>query len=476
VSNLGFPIHHRNTNRLSDYVPCKTPLNMTISVNGKAIPLHPLDLTTGPDKSSQTCVGSIQAADDLLSSARIGDMILGVPFLRNVYTVLAHDVPLANGSFDTQSAQNHQPFQLRPRLGVMGLTDPGVAMDEFHTVRVLGQPLSTSGSPNGSKPPSSGGASNRGLSVGLKVLIGLVSVFALALLLFAVRFWWQRRKWNKSLAKLQLDSDDGSGAEGQSHPSGGVPLQRVQSGAADTSGLTTAQLRDLKLDEYMSRKGVHSNYAVDTSRTMVETDDRDNGEEMLVDEFGLVYFGKPGKEKKGKSSTNTLRSFPSFPDQATTVGMGIGELDEARLSRRFGLTAFPPAPPGIPETEDSSTRRGDHFRASGGSNPSESLLGSQSRSSVGWNEHPFPVVEPPLRETVGQGWREGPGMGDTMVGVGAHHHRGSSDWSNYSAQPTSTSGELPVHGVHRHLRAQSSFDHTAEDPLLPPSLHGRNDA
>lgn len=467
--NLAFPINQRYTNRFSDYVPCKTPLNMTISVNGMAIPLHPLDLTMGPDKPSQTCVGSIQAADDLLRSARIGDMILGVPFLRNVYTVLAHDIPLANGSFDTQSAQNHQPFYLRPRLGLMGLTDPAVAMDEFHTVRVLGQPLSTSGSPNGSKPSPSGSTSNHGLSVGLKALIGLVSVFAFALLLFAVRFWWQRRKWNKSLEKLQLDTDNGSGDEGQSHPPGGVPLERVQSGAVDTSGLTTAQLRDLTLDEYMSRKGVHSTYAEDTSRTMVETD---NGEEMLVDEFGLVYFGKSGK-KKGKSST-TLRSFPSFPDQATTVGMGIGELDETRLSRRFGLTAFPPTPPGIPEVEGSSTRRSDHFRASSGSNPSESLIDSQPRSSVGWNDQPFPVVEPPFRENVG--WREGPGMGDTMVGVGAHHHRGSSDWSNYAAQPTSTSDGLPAPGVYRHSRAQSSFDHTAEDPLLPPSLHGRNGA
>ena len=461
---------------LSDYVPCKTPLNMTISVNGKPIPLHPLDLTTGPGGPSQTCVGSIQAADDLLRSAHIGDMILGVPFLRSVYTVLAHDVPLANGSFDTQSAQNHQPFQLRPRLGVMGLTDPGVAMDEFHTVRVLGRPLSTSGSPNGSKPPPPGGASNHGLSVGLKVLIGLVSVFALALLLFAVRFWWQRRRWNKSLEKLQLDPDNGSDAESGSHPSGGVPLGRVRSGAADPSGLTTAQLRDLKLDEYMSRKGVRSTYAVDTSRTMVETDNRDNGEEMLVDEFGLVYFGKSGKEKKGKSSTTTLRSFPSFPDQATTFGMGIGELDEARLSRRFGLAAFPQTPPGILEMEGSSTRRSDHFRTSSGSNPSESLLASQSRSSVGWTDHPFPVVEPPLREDVSRGWREGPGTGDTMVGVGAHHRRGSSDWSNYAEQPTLTSDGLPAPGVHRHLRAQSSFDHTAEDPLLPPSLHGHNGA
>ena len=441
---------------------------MTISVNGRAIPLHPLDLTTGP---SDTCVGTIQAADDLLVSAHVGDMILGVPFLRNVYMVLAHDVPLANGSFDTQAANNNQSFQIRPRLGVMDLTDPGVALDEFHTVRVLGRPLSTSGSPNGPKPLPSGGTSSNGLSVGLKALIGLVSVFAFALLLFAVRFWWQRRRWNKSLEKIQLDTDNGSGAENPSHPPGGVPLERVHSEAADSSGLTAAQLRDIRLDEYMSRRGIGSTYTTDTSPTMVETDNRDNGEEMLVDEFGLVYFGKPGKGKKAKSST-TLRSFPSFPDQATKVGMGIGELDEARLSRRLGLTAFPPSSTGVLEMDGSGTRRNDHFRTPSGPNPSESLLAPQSRSSAGWIDHPFPAVEPPFREDAGQGWREGPGTDDTMVGVGAYNNRRSSN----AARPTSMSSELSPPGVHRHLRASSSFDHMPEDPLLPPPLQGHNGA
>jgi hypothetical protein len=55
-------------------------------------------------------------------------------------------------------------------------------MDEFHTVRVLGQPLSSAGTPDsGSKPSSSEGVSSHGLSVGLKVLLGLVGAFALAL-------------------------------------------------------------------------------------------------------------------------------------------------------------------------------------------------------------------------------------------------------------------------------------------------------
>jgi len=480
------PIHQQNNNKFSDYVPCKTPLNMTISANGMDIPLHPLDLTTGQDRSSQTCIGTIQAADDIMSSAHLGDMILGVPFLRNVYTVLAHDIPLANGSFDTEAAKNNQTFNLRPRLGLISLTDPGVAMDEFHTVRVLGRPLSSAGSPdNGSEQPASGGVSNRGLSVGLKVLLGLVGAFALALLLFAVRFWWQRKKWNKSLGKVrQLDAINGSDVENPSDSPEDV--ERVHSGATDTGGFSAAQLRDFKLDEYMSRQGTHSTYTEDTLRTKVGPDDQDHGEEMLVDEFGLVYFGRPGKGKKGRDST-TSRSFSSFPDQATMVGMGIGEPDEARLSRRLGLTAFPPASPGLLGMEGSSRRRSDqsstYFRASSGPNPSEPLLASRSSPWVGWNDSYPPAVESPITEDGGPGQGGEFGERDSMVGVGAYNRRRSSSEGSDPARPTSSrtrtsSNGPPISGTPRHSRIQSSFDHTVADPLLsPPSpLDGCNRA
>jgi len=449
---------------------------MTISANGMTIPLHPLDLTTGQDRSSQMCIGTIQAADELLSSStRLGDMILGVPFLRNVYTVLAHDVPFANGSFDTEATKN---LQINPRLGLISLTDPEVAMDEFHTVRVLGQPLSSAGSPDsGSTPSSSDGVSNHGLSVGLKVLLGLVGAFALALLMFAIRFWWQRKKWNKSLRKVrQLEASGVSDAENPSGSPGDVPLEHAQSGAAGSSGLTAAQLRDLKLDEFMSRKAIHSTYTVDTSRTKVEPDNQDYGEEMLVDEFGLVYFGRPGKEKKGRNSASS-RSFSSFPDQVTMVGMGIGEPDEARLSRRLGFTTFPPSSPGPPETDGSSHRGSEqpsaHFRVSGGPNPLEPLLTSQSRSSVGWNDSYFPTAESPFREA-GPGWGEESGIRDSMVGVGAYGRRRSSSGGNDLTRPTSSrtrtsSSGLRTSSTPRHFRAQSSFDHKVEDPLLPPS-------
>ena len=435
---------------------------MTISINDMDISLHPLDLTISQGISSQTCLGVIQAADDLLSSTRAGDMILGVPFLRNVYTVLAHDIPFANGSFDTESINNNETFQIRPRLGLINLTDPGVALDEFHTVRVLGQPLSSSGS-HDSRPKhsTSGGAS--GLSVGLKVLLALVGVFSFALLLFAIRFLWQRRKWKRS--PRMLDADSHSGAQDSSNS----PDESALSGLEDSS---KNHMRNPELDEYMSRKALHSTYTVDTMQTKVEPDNRDNGEEMLVDEFGLVYFGRPGKGKKGRNSA-TSSLFSSFPDQATMVGMGIGDPDGTRLSQRFGFTAFPLSSPGLPGIEESVRRRSNqsngHTRIPSGINPAEPLLAP--RSSVGWSDSYFPIVDALQREGVGQGWDEDPGTRDSMVGVGAHDRHVPFNAGICLTSPTTqtSSGGLPTPGMSRHSRLPSSFDHTVEDPLLPPS-------
>jgi hypothetical protein len=443
---------------------------MTISVDGMAIPLHPLDLTTSQGVSSQTCIGTIQAADELLSSTGGGDMILGVPFLRNVYTVLAHDVPSANGSFDTNAMNNNETFQIRPRLGLMNLTDPSVALDEFHTVRVLGKPLSSTGS-NGQKHSTEGAP---GLSVGLKVLLGLVGVLALAISLFAVRFWWQRRKWKNSPDTLDIGGS--SDSENPYHLPNTTLLGRVSSGVVDPRPTLS---RGLGIDEYLPQKGSHSIYTTDSTQTKVEPDSQDNSEELLVDEFGLVYFGIPGKGKKGRTST-TSRSFSSFPDQATLVGMGIGEPDEARLSQRFGFAAFPPPSSRLSEMEVSSHCRSDqsstHSRIPSGLNSSEPLLTSQRRSSDEWADHHSPVVDVLPDEDPGTGWGEEFGMRDSMAGVGAHNRRRSSNGGIDPGQQTSLgtriSSEGPSTSVPRHSRLRSSFDHTVEEPLLPlPNSH-----
>ncbi|KAF8551129.1 acid protease [Imleria badia] len=171
------------------YVPCATPLNMTITLDGQnELPLHPLDLTAEPagQSSSQYCTGLIQTdPSKLTATSDIGDMILGVPFMRNVYTVMAYEQPDANGTFNT-SVQ----FGTQPTLGLLGLTNATLAMEEFDQVRVLNQPLGSGSSQQGSSSESSGPQ----FSIGAKILIGLVSFFVLCLAMFALRCFFARKR------------------------------------------------------------------------------------------------------------------------------------------------------------------------------------------------------------------------------------------------------------------------------------------
>ena len=94
-----------------DYVPCTTPINMTVTLyNIPEQPLHPLDLTYTTSSSSATCIGAIQTANGALdSNTHVADLILGVPFLRNTYTVLAFDQPYTNGTFPNMTGKDTNP-------------------------------------------------------------------------------------------------------------------------------------------------------------------------------------------------------------------------------------------------------------------------------------------------------------------------------------------------------------------------------
>ena len=176
-----------------DYVPCTTPLNMTITLNGyPEMPLHPLDLTTQSqtDPSSSNCVGLIQTYGGAMNaSPGVSDMILGVAFLRNVYTVMAFDVPDAHGVFPA----NPNSANLQPRVGLLSLTNATRAMQEFHNVRVLNKPLSS-----GNSSPTSA-TSSRKLSVGVDVLLALLSIIVACVALFGLRWFYVRRQLRKGL-------------------------------------------------------------------------------------------------------------------------------------------------------------------------------------------------------------------------------------------------------------------------------------
>ncbi|KAH7884929.1 aspartic peptidase domain-containing protein [Phlebopus sp. FC_14] len=247
------------------YVPCDTPLNMTITLDGQPeLPIHPLDLTNEPSgqSDSQYCIGLIQSDDSQLTpTSDIGDMILGVPFMRNVYTVMAYEQPDANGVFDTSVHTG-----THPTLGLLGLTNITQALDEFHTVRVLNQPLSG----GQSQQSTSSSASEPKLSVGVVVLVALVGFFALCVLLFGLRCFLARRQWRKrsAVAPREGEADARTG-------SGSYQLTRRHSRASVDEADGNA-LRALTFSSSLRKEQI-SQYTVDTSQTRVEDPASDIG-------------------------------------------------------------------------------------------------------------------------------------------------------------------------------------------------------
>ncbi|EIW81636.1 acid protease [Coniophora puteana RWD-64-598 SS2] len=254
------------------YVPCATPLNMTITLDGQpAFPLHPLDLTNEPQGQSnaQNCIGLIQANDELLTaSSSVGDMVLGVPFLRSVYTVMAYEHPKSDGTFNTSVSTG-----INPILGMKGLTNSTQAMQEFYNVRVLNQPLSGGG---GSPQSSSGGGKK--FSTGLAVLVGLLSFFGLCLALFGARFLMMRRKMRQQAALAAL------GTKG------------------DPDGDANGGFTGYQLARRHSHSPSRSSYDANDSTLRPSTYNSDKGSKFAAGEFGF----RNSKHSGGDGSNTSL--------------------------------------------------------------------------------------------------------------------------------------------------------------------------
>lgn len=242
---------------------------MTITLDDRPeLPLHPLDLTAEPptDNNAEFCIGLIQAADDQLADPRsgIGDMILGVPFMRNTYTVMAYTLPNHDGSFSpVNTSVDMQPIQ--PRLGLMSLTDPTNALDEFNTVRVLNQPLTADGGGTSTSHIHAGG---KKLSVGIIVLIALLGFFALCCVLFLARWLVYRRMYKK-----QRERDR---QEGLSDDKRALAYQLARRRSSELVGMPDEDtLRAMRYEAYMKKE-----------RAMSYSSRNQNGPDQL-DEFGV---------------------------------------------------------------------------------------------------------------------------------------------------------------------------------------------
>ncbi|KAF8888717.1 aspartic peptidase domain-containing protein [Gymnopilus junonius] len=314
------------------YVSCTTPLNMTITIDSRPpISLHPLDLTSYPTSSSSDpnpnsskfCVGLIQTADSALSnpSSSIGDMILGVPFLRNVYTVMAYTPPNSDGTF--------------PNVG--NETNDGGA----------GQVPIESGVPTSSNTGSSGNTKTVGgkhMSVGIWVLVGLAAFCFLCGSLFGIRYFLFRRRFRraggragrKTAYRLARSNFGGSNrtlalGDGVVPVPGGAPEDEMR--YRSMLAARKEKRSNSTVDSDRTRVGVGAEAEAEADGSFLDMKGQDGGEEGDdADEFGYVRRSK-------RISTNSQGSDDFDPRAATMVGSGARRGSHHSADDRDEITA-----------------------------------------------------------------------------------------------------------------------------------------
>ena len=175
-----FNLYRSLSNPLADYVPCKTPITVSMTIGQIRLPLHPIDMSQPPsnDPSTTSCIGTIQANPSIDQGKLPGDIILGVPFLRNVYVV--HDL----GSVDGTSRG--------PRFGLASLTNATLAATEFQNMRVKN--LNPDGSSTGQSGNSPEQPTGDGTKTAFKIGVSILGFVVVCGVLFGVLRWSMRRR------------------------------------------------------------------------------------------------------------------------------------------------------------------------------------------------------------------------------------------------------------------------------------------
>ena len=267
---------------------------MTITLDNRSeTPLHPLDLTGEPPRGNagQFCIGLIQTADGQLSSpGAIADIVLGVPFMRNVYTVMAYSVPDSNGSFTAVNNSDGGLTQaITPRLGLMSLTDPTKALQEFHNVRVLNQPMD-----GGSNTPTSD-VGEKKLPVGMIALVSLLSFLGLCAMLFASRWFLLRRAQRKAVNPKSTNDDKVAYMLTRNSPS----RRERAAGVGSCEGFSEDELRRMRFEAYVrnGKKKFSSLSTMSSDRTMVANHEGTKYGRLYDDPEGME-FGQLNPTKK----------------------------------------------------------------------------------------------------------------------------------------------------------------------------------
>ena len=352
--------HHFNLyrsvyNPLADYIPCKTPITVSITIGQLRLPLHPIDMSQPPsnDPSSTSCVGTIQADASIDQGKLPGDIILGVPFLRNVYVV--HDL----GSGDGTSRA--------PRFGVASLTNATLAATEFQNVRVKN--LNPDGSSHGSVGNSLEQPTGDGMKTALKIGVSILCFVVVCGVLFAVLRWSMRRRLRQERGFVEKFDHAGLGSVANSYrvlllANGGANkhvktqdkrgfFQRLfarqgyhsaDNGA--TMELTEDDLRMRRFEEYKRRQAQEERDSIWSQSTRVRDtlveDDHGFGHKVgwSVDEFGNPLYpldeqrGRKMKDETGSNSSARSRTLSpgTVAAERTLMGHGHSSRDREQLN------------------------------------------------------------------------------------------------------------------------------------------------
>lgn len=228
------------------YVPCTLPLNITLTVGGVTVPIHPLDASvtqTTPDTTGSATSGCIGGFQSLGSGGTAGaDIVLGAPFVRSAYSVFSCGI----GSTDDDCKS--------PQLGLYPTThNLTAAYDDFNQVRVQGKSLGSNTAYGVSSNPQ---ADDGGLSTGAKIAIGIVVALAGLVLLFGFLVWFARRRAAKrNAADDDDDADDvAGGAQGSTYGGSGEKGGAGRAAAGSISGAGGAALAATPSRQHLSAK------------------------------------------------------------------------------------------------------------------------------------------------------------------------------------------------------------------------------
>ncbi|KAF9262851.1 acid protease [Marasmius fiardii PR-910] len=179
-------------------VPCDVEVNITFIIGGQRYPIHPLDATLNPkilnlptvrnSDGDDSCIGMFQPFSFPVGKDPTYDIILGMSFIRNTYTLFNYGDFILTGTGNTTKRGD-------PYLQLLSTTNPAGAHTDFVTVRLDGEDTTDGqGLGPGKKNDDKKTSNNSKIFLGIGIAIGLLVVGAALVAFFIHRKRAQNRR------------------------------------------------------------------------------------------------------------------------------------------------------------------------------------------------------------------------------------------------------------------------------------------